>query len=59
MAYRRGDLALALIDFDLAIGLDPAFPDTYIDRAIVLHRMGDMKRALAAQAKRIDDQKLQ
>jgi len=52
-------LALALIDFDLAIGLDPAFPDTYIDRAIVLHRMGDMKRALAAQAKRIDDQKLQ
>lgn len=50
-----------MIDFDLAIGLDPAFPDTYIDRAIVLHRMGDMKRALAdvVQAKRIDDQKLQ
>jgi tetratricopeptide (TPR) repeat protein len=60
-AYRRGDWALALIDFDLAISLDPGFPDTYIDRAIVFHRMGDMKRALAdvAQAKRIDDLKLQ
>ena len=61
LAYRRGDWALALIDFDLAINLDPHFPDTYIDRAIVFHRMGDMKRALAdvAQAKRIDDLKPQ
>ena len=61
LAYRRGDWALALVDFDLAINLDPHFPDTYIDRAIVFHRMGDMKRALAdvAQAKRIDDLKPQ
>ena len=61
LAYRRGDWAVALIDFDLAINLDPDFPDTYIDRAIVFHRMGDMKRALAdvAQAKRIDELKLQ
>ena len=37
------------------------FPDTYIDRAIVFHRIGDMKRELAdvAQAKRIDELKLQ
>jgi tetratricopeptide (TPR) repeat protein len=56
LAYRSGDLPLALIDFDLAINLDPDFPDTYIDRAIVFRRMGDMKRALAdiAEAKRID-----
>ena len=61
LAYRRGDWALALIDFDLAINLDPHFPDTYIDRAIVFHRMGDMKRALAdvAEAKRIGDLKPQ
>lgn len=57
LAYRSGDLPLALIDFDLAINLDPDFSDTYIDRAIVFRRMGDLKRALAdiARAKQIDD----
>jgi tetratricopeptide (TPR) repeat protein len=57
LAYRGGDLALALIDFDLAIDLDPKLSDAYINRAIVLHRMGDLKRALAdvAQAKRVDE----
>jgi len=57
LAYRSGDLPLALIDFDLAIKLDPNFAEAYIDRAIVLRRMGDMKGALAdvAQAKRIDE----
>jgi curved DNA-binding protein CbpA len=61
LAYRSGDLPLALIDFDLAIDLDPDFSDTYIDRAIVFRRMGDMKRALAdiAKAKHIDDRKPQ
>ena len=59
LAYRSGDLSLALIDFDLAINLDPNFADGYIDRAIVFRRMGDLKRAFAdvAEAKRIDDQK--
>lgn len=57
LAYRSGDLSLALIDFDRAIDLDPAFSDAYIDRAIVFRKMGDLKRALAdiAEAKRIDD----
>jgi curved DNA-binding protein CbpA len=57
LAYRIGDLALALVDFDLAIDLDPNFSDAYIDRAIVFRRMGDLKHAFAdiAQAKRIDD----
>jgi tetratricopeptide (TPR) repeat protein len=57
LAYRSGDLALALIDFDLAINLEPDVPDTYIDRAIVFRRMGNLTRALAdiAKAKRIDD----
>ena len=60
-AYRSGDLALALVDFDLAINLDPNFSDAYIDRAIVFRRMGDLKHAFAdiAQAKRIDDVKPQ
>ena len=61
LAYRSGDFPLALVDFDLAINLDPDFPDTYIDRAIVFRRMGEMKRAMAdiAKAKRIDDLKPQ
>ena len=60
-AYRIGDLALALVDFDMAIDLDPNFSDAYIDRAIVFRRMGDLKHAFAdiAQAKRIDDLKSQ
>jgi len=61
LAYRSEDLPLALIDFDLAIKLDPNFSDAYIDRAIVFRRLGDLKRAFAdvAQAKRIDDLKPQ
>jgi lipoprotein NlpI len=40
----------------LAIDLDPSFSDAYVDRGIVLYRMGDLKRAFAdiAQANRID-----
>ena len=55
-AYRNGDLALALADLDLAISLDPGFSNTYIDRGIVFHRLGNLKRAFAdvAEAKRID-----
>jgi tetratricopeptide (TPR) repeat protein len=59
LAYRDGDYLLALVDFDLAINLDPDSLDTYVDRAIVFRRMGDMKRAMAdiAKAKHIDDRK--
>ena len=57
LAYRSGDLYLALIDFDLAIDLNPHFFDAYVDRAIVFYRMGDFNHAFTdiAQAKRIDD----
>jgi tetratricopeptide (TPR) repeat protein len=56
-AYRGGDLPLALIDFDLAINLDPNSAEAHADRAIVFRRMGNMKRALAdvAEARRIDE----
>jgi curved DNA-binding protein CbpA len=59
LAYRNGDMYLALADFDVAIGLDPHFSDAYIDRSVVFYRMGDSRRAFAdiAQAKRIDDLK--
>src|SRR5260370_29300696 len=59
LAYRSGDISLALIDLDLAIDLDPHFSDAYIDRGVVFYRMGDFNRAFAdiAQAKRIDDLK--
>jgi curved DNA-binding protein CbpA len=55
LAYRTGDLHLALVDFDLAIQYDPNSPDAYIDRAIVFYRLGDRKSAFAdvTQAKRI------
>jgi len=55
-AYRNGDLYLALANFDLAIGLDPGLPESYIDRGIVFHRLGDLKRAFSdvAEAKRIE-----
>ena len=61
LAYHSGDLPLALVDFDLAINLDPNFSDAYIDRAVVFRRMGDLKRAFAdvAEAKRIDESKPQ
>jgi len=57
LAYRNGDLPMALVDFDLAIKLDPGSAEAYVNRAIVFRRMGDMKRALAdvADAKRIDE----
>lgn len=56
-AYRSGDLFLALADFDLAISLDPGASESYINRAIVYHRMGDLKHAFAdvSHAKRIDE----
>jgi curved DNA-binding protein CbpA len=58
-AYRSGDFPLALIDFDLALNLDPNSSDTYVNRAIVFRRMGDLKRAFADvnQARRIDEDK--
>jgi hypothetical protein len=55
-AYRSGDLYIALANFDLAIQQDPGCSDCYVDRGIVLHRMGDQKGAFSdvAEAKRID-----
>ena len=56
-AYRSGDLYIALANFDLAIDKDPGLSDSYINRGIVFHRLGDLKRAFSdvAEAKRIDD----
>jgi tetratricopeptide (TPR) repeat protein len=53
--YRNGDLAVALVDFDLAIRRDPNFEDAYIDRSITLYRMHALNRAFddLAQAARI------
>jgi len=53
--YRNGDLAVALIDFDLAIKRDPNFEDAYIDRSITLYRMRAFNRAFddMTQAARI------
>ena len=57
LAYRAGDLVIALANFDLAIDMDPSLPDSYINRGIVFRRLGDLKRALAdvTEAKRIEN----
>ena len=56
VAYRNGDLKLALADFNRAIALNPTFIIAYINRGIVLYRMGKLDLALAdvARARRID-----
>jgi curved DNA-binding protein CbpA len=56
MAYRDGDLKLALADFNRAIALNPTFMIAYINRGIVLYRIGELDRALAdvARARQID-----
>ena len=57
LAYRAGDLVIALANFDLAIDMDPNLSDSYINRGIVFRRLGDLKRALSdvAEAKRIEN----
>ena len=57
LAYRAGDLVIALANFDLAIDLDPGLSNSYINRGIVFRRLGDLKRALSdvAEAKRIEN----
>ena len=54
-SYRKGDLAAAVADLDLAIQLDPKFSDAYVDRGLVLYRQHKFDRAFAdvASAKRI------
>jgi curved DNA-binding protein CbpA len=56
MAYRNGDLKLALANFDRAIALNPTFMIAYVNRGIVLYRMGKRDRALAdvARARQLD-----
>ena len=56
-AYHNGDLPLALIDFDLAIRLDPNFEDAYINRGIILYRMREPNLAFddVAKAMRIEN----
>ena len=54
LAYRDGDIYLALADFDLAIELDPHFCDAYIDRGVALYRLGELSvHCDIATAKRI------
>jgi tetratricopeptide (TPR) repeat protein len=55
--YGNGDLALALIDFDKAIELDPSVEEAYIDRSVILYRLGILNLAFddVARARRIEN----
>jgi tetratricopeptide (TPR) repeat protein len=59
LAYRAGDVSRAIVNFDLAVRLDPSLADASIDRGIVLHPIHKFGRAVAdiAQAKRIANAK--
>jgi len=56
-AYHNGDLPLALVYLDRAIRLDPSFDDAYIDRSIVLYRLGALDFAFddVARARGIEN----
>jgi curved DNA-binding protein CbpA len=56
-SYRKGDLDLALTDFNKAILLDPNFTDAYVNRGIVFYRKAEVDRAFAdiARATHIQD----
>ena len=56
-AYYNGDLPLALVYFDQAIQLDPSFEGAYIDRSIVLYRLGALDFAFddVARARGIEN----
>jgi len=56
-AYHNGDLPLALVYFDRAIQLDPSFEGAYIDRSIVLYRLGALDFAFddVARARGIEN----
>ncbi len=43
----RGDLEGALPDLDAAIAADPGYPDYYLDRGNLLHRLGRAREAVA------------
>ncbi|MGN9784219.1 tetratricopeptide repeat protein [Nonomuraea sp. ZG12] len=43
----RGDLEGALPDLDAAIAADPGYPDYYLDRGNLLHRLGRPEEAVA------------
>jgi len=56
VAYRNGDLNLALADFNTRDRTQPDVHDRLCHRGIVLYRMGKLDRALAdvARARQID-----
>ena len=52
-SYRDGDLPAAIVDFDLAIEVDPNLRDAYIDQGIAWYRMGNFHRAFSVIAQAV------
>jgi tetratricopeptide (TPR) repeat protein len=55
LAYRRGDLSLARIEFEAALALDPEQPEARYNLAGILYQQGEIERA-AAELRRVVQQ---
>jgi tetratricopeptide (TPR) repeat protein len=55
LAYRRGDLSLARIEFEAALSLDPEQPEARYNLAGILYQQGEIERA-AAELRRVVQQ---
>jgi tetratricopeptide (TPR) repeat protein len=55
LAYRRGDLSLARIEFEAALSLDPEQPEARYNLAGLLYQQGEIERA-ASELRRVVQQ---
>ena len=55
LAYRRGDMSLARIEFEAALSLDPEQPEARYNLAGILYQQGEIERA-AAELRRVVQQ---
>jgi tetratricopeptide (TPR) repeat protein len=55
LAYRKGDISLARIEFEAALSLDPEQPEARYNLAGILYQQGEIERA-AAELRRVVQQ---
>ncbi len=55
LAYRRGDMSMARIEFEAALSLDPEQPEARYNLANILYQQGEIERA-ASELRRVVQQ---